>query len=352
MTCDGTENSECNLNKQGCQTIDDSSLSLYSWAEMKLAASEIGSPRTTGSTDGLSLDLSSDIFKMVAPIASEHPSVLVEPLNLQFVFNVAAGDKCLGPQIIESESLLKKPVPASAPNSVCERLIEEYGAVFAAEDGVITPPDCTFDSAAEVREFNSSLDLRKTTIGGKSVELQAPALTALAEAEAEAKSEKLHITPADKKVASLRTYEATVELWKTRVDPALKYWQAHKRLDPESAEAIRSMPVKEQIEAVLKLEEEDIYFSKNFKKSILQSVAAPGSSQHLVGLAVDIQEHANPEVRSILNKHGWFQTVRSDLPHFTYLGLNESELPSRGLQLVESGQRRFWIRKPVEEKHE
>jgi len=40
---------------------------------------------------------------------------------------------------------------------------------------------------------------------------------------------------------------------------------------------------------------------------------------------------------------GWFQTVLSDLPHFTFLGLEEAELPSRGLKPVEVNGQTFWI---------
>jgi hypothetical protein len=35
--------------------------------------------------------------------------------------------------------------------------------------------------------------------------------------------------------------------------------------------------------------------------------------------------------------------VRSDLPHFTYLGVEEHLLPSLGLKMVRSGGRVFWI---------
>src|SRR5205085_2267606 len=44
-----------------------------------------------------------------------------------------------------------------------------------------------------------------------------------------------------------------------------------------------------------------------------------------------------------LAHHGWFQTVLSDLPHFTYLGLDERHLPARGLRRVEAGGQSFWI---------
>ena len=49
-------------------------------------------------------------------------------------------------------------------------------------------------------------------------------------------------------------------------------------------------------------------------------------------LAFDVNEFDNPRVREILAKHGWFQTVLSDLPHFTYLGLKEKDLPKEWIE--------------------
>ena len=45
----------------------------------------------------------------------------------------------------------------------------------------------------------------------------------------------------------------------------------------------------------------------------------------------------------VLARHGWFQTVLSDLPHFTYLGLDEHELSARGLRRVEAAGQTFWV---------
>ena len=42
-------------------------------------------------------------------------------------------------------------------------------------------------------------------------------------------------------------------------------------------------------------------------------------------------------------RDGWFQTVKSDMPHFTYLGLAEQDLPARGLRSVLVGKQLFWI---------
>ena len=99
----------------------------------------------------------------------------------------------------------------------------------------------------------------------------------------------------------------------------------------------------EQVRAVLELEEDGIFFSKDLSKSVLYSIAAPGTSQHVAMLAFDVIEFHNARVREIMSEHGWFQTVLSDLPHFTFLGFSESELPERGLKRMEVSGQTFWI---------
>ncbi|MFM8006661.1 MAG: D-alanyl-D-alanine carboxypeptidase family protein, partial [Dolichospermum sp.] len=58
---------------------------------------------------------------------------------------------------------------------------------------------------------------------------------------------------------------------------------------------------------------------------ILGLVAPPGTSQHLWGLAVDLQI-LTPSQKQILNENGWFQTVVNELTHWTYLGWKEEDL--------------------------
>jgi hypothetical protein len=60
-------------------------------------------------------------------------------------------------------------------------------------------------------------------------------------------------------------------------------------------------------------------------------------------LAFDATEFREAHVRAILARHGWFQTVLYDLPHFTFLGVREKELRARGLKLVEESGQSFWI---------
>lgn len=222
------------------------------------------------------------------------------------------------------------------------RIFEEYGAVFVASGGAAPPPSVVFSSDEQVRAWQSTVDVERETLGSYSIELQAPAMKALLEARAEARASRLDITPraAD---AARRSYGDTVRLWTSRVQPALNHWVANNRIPAAESARIRALSPREQIPEVLALEKNGIYFSTQFDKSILYSVAAPGTSQHLSMLALDVAQFENVEVRRILARHGWFQTVVSDLPHFTYLGVDEDQLPSMGLKKVAVGGRVFWI---------
>src|SRR5258707_4319487 len=165
----------------------------------------------------------------------------------------------------------------------------------------------------------------------------------LLRAREDAQKEGLDITPRDGAEAARRSFEDSLDLWHTRFQPALDYWLARGRLTAAQVARLKSLPLHDQIAEVLELEEGGIYFSKDLSKSILYSIAAPGTSQHIAMLAFDVNEFLNPRVREILAKHGWFQTVLSDLPHFTFLGLKEKDLPKQGLKHVEVDGQTFWI---------
>ncbi|HSK72364.1 MAG TPA: hypothetical protein VK892_11745 [Pyrinomonadaceae bacterium] len=226
-------------------------------------------------------------------------------------------------------------------SSVEQRILGEYGAVFAAQ-GVIVPKTVMFKNEAEVSAFQSSAAISNEKIGGIEIELQTPAMEALKKAIDEAAQNNLTITPRGKD-AGRRNYSGTVELWASRVNPGLAHWVSKGRLTEREANKIRSLSPAKQIPEIFRLEEKGIYFSKDLSKSIIYSVAPPGTSQHLLMLALDVGEFENARVREILARHGWFQTVVSDLPHFTFLGVKESELANLGLKKIENGGWIFWI---------
>jgi hypothetical protein len=236
------------------------------------------------------------------------------------------------------------------PEELCDacdiverRLLAEYGAMFVATLDVSVPPHCMFHSEEECARFQAEAEPCAAQLGETRIELQRAPLRALLAARAEALSLGFDITPRDGAEAARRNYADTIRLWESRVTPALAHWVAQDALAPDEAERLGALASHEQIAAVLAEEERGNFFSKDFSRTILSSVAAPGASQHLSMLAFDAAEFRETRVREILAQHGWFQTVRYDLPHFTFLGVHEKELRARGLKRVEDCGQTFWI---------
>lgn len=222
------------------------------------------------------------------------------------------------------------------------KILKEYGALFVARRDAVVPKNVIFKDEAEVSAFQNNLKIGRLTIGRFDIELQESAMNAMKNAIDEAERAGLKITTRDYD-AGRRNYGETVGLWYSRVIPALEYWTANGRLTIFDADKLRKMKLTEQIPEIFKLEEDGIYFSKDWSKPIMYSVAPPGTSQHLSMLAIDINEYDNAAIQQILARNGWHQTVISDLPHFTYLGATENELPALGLKKVVSGGRFYWI---------
>ena len=227
-------------------------------------------------------------------------------------------------------------------NVVARRVFKDYGAMFIAASEVLFPTNCVFANEEEVSAFQGTVKSRTATIGGRTIELQSAAMDALEKARAAAAKRKLTITPRGA-TAAKRSYADTYRIWKSRFDPALKHWTARGKIKPEDAERAAKLETPDQVAQVIEWEKDSIWFSTGFNRSIFSSVAAPGTSQHLSMLALDVAEFANKDVRTILNEHGWFQTIIDDTPHFTYLGLDEDELPKRGLIASEKDGFKFWI---------
>lgn len=228
-------------------------------------------------------------------------------------------------------------------DEVSRRVLTDYGAMFVASASVRPPPVCIFAGEAEVVRFQREANPTAATIGGTQIELQPAAMQALQDAREEAHKSGLDITPRGGAEAARRSYSDTLRLWNSRFLPALIYWNKRGRLSDEQVARLRKSPLHDQVREVLELEKKGIFFSKDLSKSILYSVAAPGTSQHLSMLAFDVAQFGDARVRRILAAHGWFQTVKSDLPHFTYLGVEEKDLPSLGLRSIQSNGRTFWI---------
>ena len=225
---------------------------------------------------------------------------------------------------------------------VAKRVLESYGSMFSASDSVTLPSVCIHDSEAPVLRFQKLLAAQRVEMSSP-ISLQAAAANSLRVAIGEAVERQMKISPLDGSIAGARSYGDTLMLWNSRVFPALNYWSRRGRLSPLDLDALARLEPAKKVGKILEWENQGIYFSTDRSRSILTSTAPPGSSQHLALIALDIVEYGNPEVRAILNRNGWYQTIVDDPPHFTFLGHREDELPARGLKLVYKGSYAFWI---------
>ena len=225
---------------------------------------------------------------------------------------------------------------------VGQKMLKEYGAMFVAKGGASPPNTVVFKNEAEVSAWQSGVSKSKENIGGFDLELQTAAMKGLQDAIAEAKQANLTITPRGADSAR-RNFDGTVTLWASRVNPGLANYVSKGKLSASEAARIKALSPFEQVPEIFKLESQGMFFSKDLSKSIIYSVAPPGTSQHISMLALDVSENENSKVRDILAKHGWFQTVVSDLPHFTFLGVPENQLSSLGLKKTTDGGRVFWL---------
>ena len=222
------------------------------------------------------------------------------------------------------------------------RILRDYGAVYVSEPAVRIAYRCMLESDADIEAFQAAANRVTGAIGGVQVTLQKPAMDALLAATRAATKQGLSITPRGGTMASTRSYSDTVRLWNSRLKPGLRHWTARGEITRADADKVLRLPVSDQVHVVLSWETEHrLWFSKDLSKSILYSVAAPGASQHNFMVALDVAEFANVRVRKILEQHGWYQTVKSDMPHFTYLGVQD--LKAQGLRPEVSGGQTFWV---------
>lgn len=253
------------------------------------------------------------------------------------------------------QRILREPSPQGAQrasfDSVCSiersplarRVLFEYGSIFVTSTDVRLPRTCIFSDSDEVNNFQSKLKTKRSLFANAEIELQTAAMDQLEKARSEASRSGFSISPLDGRIAGARNYDDTVRIWNSRFHRALKHWVQRGKISLSESETARAAAIRKQVEMVIDWEKKGYFFSTNFSKSIFYSVAPPGTSQHLSLLAFDVVESGNPAVRRILNKYGWFQTIRTDQPHFTYLGVAESELPRRGLKNIIYQGNSYWV---------
>jgi hypothetical protein len=227
-------------------------------------------------------------------------------------------------------------------NPVARRVFDEYGAVFAVKDTAKFPDKCIFNDGADVARFQRSVRSRSALIGGVAIELQEAAMNSLLEAVKDADSLNLKITPLDGAIAGKRSYSDTIGIWNSRFQRALDHWVKTGKITDDEAATVRNMNTQKQVAQIAAWESNGLFFSTDFSRSIFSSTAPPGTSQHLSMLAIDIVEHDNPMIVTLLAGRGWYRTV-NDPTHFTYIGVPETDLPNRGLKPVTRGFYKFWI---------
>ena len=228
-------------------------------------------------------------------------------------------------------------------DQIAARVFREYGAVFVGSERVKMPPRCIFPAETDVERFQSELETEVISLNGTQIELQKAAAQSLKAAVAEAVAVGKRISALDGPIAGKRVYSDTTRIWNSRFFPALDNWVWKGKITREEANYVATLPMSERIKRVMIWEASGYYFSTNFSISIFNSVAPPGTSQHLSLIAFDVVESSDPAIRQILNKNGWYQTIRSDEPHFTYIGVPENELPRRGLVPLIRGSRTYWV---------
>lgn len=223
------------------------------------------------------------------------------------------------------------------------RLIQEYGAIFAAAEALSLPNKCIYKSSDEVNRLQAGFMRRRARLAGSEIELQDAAMRALLAADGAALLNNLRLTPLDGSIAARRTYADSVRIWNKRFFPALDFWVSVGAISSEMSVVARNIPLVDQARKVMEWEKSGYLFGIGRTKSIFSSTAPPGASHHLSMLAFDVVEYHDPALTSILNNHGWFQTIVNDPPHFTYLGVGVTALPSRGLKNVSYDGYSYWV---------
>ena len=183
-------------------------------------------------------------------------------------------------------------------------LLRNYGAVFVNQDVEIKLPQKNiFPNEQETQEFQGSLTMSHVE-GTKDCYLQKSAADALNKARIQ---QQIPLKSGYGSGDCTRTFNTNLRFW-------------HKYAN-------------NQILAKVQQGEET---------KILGVVAPPGTSQHLWGLAIDLRV-SSKEQRKALNQNGWFQTVQNDVPHWTYVGLTEENLPLFGFKKQVVQGITYWI---------
>ncbi|MEH2044935.1 D-alanyl-D-alanine carboxypeptidase family protein [Nostoc sp.] len=213
-------------------------------------------------------------------------------------------DPKLNPQQRFLSAIARKLPTIPQPGTYEYTLLRSYGAVFVNPDIEIKlPPKDIFANEQETQKFQATLRMGHVD-GTNDCYLQKPAADALNKARTQQ-----HIP--------LKSGYGSGDCTRT-FNTNLKFWNKY---------------ANNQVLAKVQQGKET---------KILGLVAPPGTSQHLWGLAIDLHV-GSKEQRKALNQNGWFQTVENDVPHWTYVGLSEENLPLFGFKKKVVQSITYWI---------
>ncbi|PLZ97305.1 peptidase M15 [Fischerella thermalis CCMEE 5268] len=183
-------------------------------------------------------------------------------------------------------------------------LLRAYGAAFVNHNPEVQlPSKVLFKDDKETKEFQTNLTMGKVN-GTNNCYLQKAAADALNRAKAQV-SIALKSGYADSDCT--RSFAANVRFWR-------KYANDKTLVRVQQGQETK----------------------------ILGTVAPPGASQHLWGLAIDLRVSSEAQ-REALNQNGWFRTVEYDVPHWTYIGYLPDKLGDLGFQNKVIGGISYWL---------
>ncbi len=179
------------------------------------------------------------------------------------------------------------------PNSFEYTLLRAYGSAFVNQIPTIKlPPKVLFTNDQETKQFQLTLTMGKVN-NTSNCELQKSAADAFNQARAQVQIPLKSGYGASDCTRSFATN--------------LRFWQ--KYANNNTLEKVR----------------------QGKETKILGTVAPPGASQHLWGLAIDLRVSNEAQIQA-LNQNGWYRTVEYDVLHWTYVGLPKERLTEFGFQ--------------------
>ncbi|BAY80607.1 hypothetical protein NIES267_00640 [Calothrix parasitica NIES-267] len=183
-------------------------------------------------------------------------------------------------------------------------LLRAYGAPFVnLKPEIKLPEKVAFKNHQETLEFQDTITKGKVK-GTRNCYLQKPAAEALNKAYLQAKfSLKSGYGNSD----CIRNFATTAKFWR-------KYTNS------------RTLDLVKQ----------------GKETRILGTVAPPGASQHLWGLAIDLKV-TNKKQITALNQNGWYRTVEYDVPHWSYVGYPAETLLRLGFQKKVIDKTTYWL---------